>query len=118
MSAYTKGPWHIVKKHYGMELESVDLNGDGDHVGMVNIYGKADARLIAAAPDLLTSALAAYHLLADITHQWRGRHTPDGQRLLIDLRDAIAKATGMSAEDVQDDASSPDFDEFEKERTS
>lgn len=65
MNAYTKGPWHIVKKHYGNELESVDLNGDGDHVGIVNIYGEADASLIAAAPDLAEALEAIERAIHD-----------------------------------------------------
>src|SRR5260221_2773163 len=58
--------------------------------------------------DALLEALEeGYAVMADITNQWEGRHTVDGQKLLCKMRDAIASATGISGEDGQDNAISP-----------
>lgn len=48
MPQHTPGPWHIRNG----ELQSVNLNGDGDYVANIEVYTRADARLIAAAPEL------------------------------------------------------------------
>lgn len=45
----------------------------------------------------------AYAVLGAPTNQWRGRHTVEGQRLLSNMRDAIADITGRDPQDVQDD---------------
>ena len=60
---------------------------------MANCYndGSANARLIAAAPDLLAAAKMAAHALAEY----------DEPAILRDVRAAIAKATGDKAEGVQ-----------------
>lgn len=64
---------------------------------------QSNAQSIAALPELLEACEAAYTVLADISHEWRGRHTQEGQALLIQLRNAIAKTLGRSEEDVQND---------------
>ncbi len=51
---------------------------------------------------MLNALQDAYGLLADIRHEWPGRNTPRGQRLLSEMRDAIALATGLTAQEVQD----------------
>lgn len=48
----------------------------------------------------------AYTILADVRHQWPGRHTEEGQGALVAMRDAIAKVTGRDAQTVQDEAQS------------
>lgn len=48
----------------------------------------------------------AYGVLADVHHNWPGRDTKDGQRLLCDLRDAISAESGLSDEFVQNNARS------------
>lgn len=60
--------------------------------------------MMRAYEELTTAALEAYNLLADVRHQWNGRHTQDGQRLLANLRDALAVATKTDAEQLQDNA--------------
>ncbi len=65
-------------------------------------HTKGMQRLAEAAPELLEAAKRAYAFLADVTNQWLERHTTNGQRLLIMLRDSIASATGESEEFVQD----------------
>lgn len=44
-----------------------------------------------------------YEELSDITNEWPGRNTAQGQAKLCRLRDLISKATGREAEEVQDD---------------
>ncbi len=63
-----------------------------------------DARLIAAAPLLLDSLARAYYRLADVHNSWPGRDTPAGQTLLCNMRDALAEATGLSDQEVQEGA--------------
>ena len=64
---------------------------------------ESNARLIAAAPELLGEIESTYEWLADIHHNWPGRHSPVGQMRLIRLRNLISKATGRDEQDVQDD---------------
>lgn len=72
---------------------------------MVSLTPK-ETSLIAAAPKTLIGCQIAYTILADIRHNWAGRHTPEGQAALIALRDAISDATGANPQDVQDEYSS------------
>ncbi len=60
-------------------------------------------RLRAERDALLKTTQVAYTILADIRHDWRGRHTAEGQSALCAMRDAIAKVTGRDVQDVQDD---------------
>jgi hypothetical protein len=48
---HTPGPWRIYAKQGSLEIGSQNLNGDGDYV--CDVYNQRDAKLIAAAPDLL-----------------------------------------------------------------
>jgi len=77
---------------------SVSFHADGLSVDEAQKLGS----LLSAAPILLVAAMDAYSLLADVRHEWSGRSTSAGQRLLCDLRDAIAKATDRDPQDVQD----------------
>jgi len=45
----------------------------------------------------------AYEIFGANNNQWQGRHTGAGQRLLANMRDTIAEATGRESIDVQDD---------------
>lgn len=116
MNAHTSGPWivhqrpsappeygHYVTTHDGLTVCNVSYQLpaviDGQVVEAARI---ANARLIAAAPELLRAAESAYQVLANIFHEWPGRHTMAGQGLLVNLRDGIAKATGKSDREVQD----------------
>lgn len=108
MDKHTKGPWSL-EPGLGGGYTGMVVAPDGLSVAVTCNYKPterlANARLISASPDLLATSAAAYKLLADITHSWRGRETPEGQMLLISLREAISKATGRDAEAVQDEAS-------------
>jgi hypothetical protein len=104
---HTPGPWEIEEDDYGDEIW---LGGDG--CGMIVVNGwvnggcmanpvewaklQADARLIAAAPDLLAALqvlFSDYKFLADSGDAgfWSLEDTDEGQQALA----AIAKATGQ-----------------------
>ena len=104
---HTPGPWEIEEDDYGGEIW---LGGDG--CGMIVVNGwvnggcmahpvewaklQANARLIAAAPDLLAALEALfsdYKSLADSGDAgfWSLEDTVEGQQALA----AIAKATGQ-----------------------
>jgi len=68
-------------------------------VGPSGISGE----LAAAAPALLAEVERQYVELADYRNSWAGRNTIAGQMKLCQLRDLIAKATGRTEHDVQDD---------------
>lgn len=57
--------------------------------------------------DLLAALQAAYNVLGDCMHHWPGRDTLNGQKLLIDMRDAISAATGRDPCDVSSSLSAP-----------
>lgn len=64
---------------------------------------KPTKRLIDAAPALLAELEREYIELADVHNNWPGRDTHQGQEKLCRLRDLIVKASGRSAQEVQDD---------------
>jgi len=86
---FTPGPWRTDYQKVwgsGLEIASIFQPGVQEEVGMC----KANARLIAAAPDLLGVGQAALHLLetpGDFTET-------EMEYVREDLRIAIAKATG------------------------
>lgn len=68
-----------------------------DHTGFCPYCGPERDRLVKVIQ-------IAYTILADVRHQWAGRHTAEGQGALVAMREAIAKATGRDPQDVQDEA--------------
>lgn len=54
---------------------------------------------------VLEALEAAYIKFGDIRAVWHGRTTPPGQALLNQMRDAIAKARGISPQEVEADYS-------------
>ncbi len=122
-AAHTAGPWVVGREdfHYGSpafpyisierkvtyvagvapttyRLGSVDYPSSSN--GTVGAEERrANARLIASAPDGLDVAKAAY--LAILCEN--GKFRLQSQRLLCQLRDYIAKATGADSEAVQDE---------------
>jgi len=90
MSKHTPGPWKVIETHY--------LPHDGDHVAdmsnglmVVPCIGRlgdplADARLIAAAPELLAALQYIVGCSAPMT--------PQQEHCWPTMRAAIAKATG------------------------
>lgn len=102
-SKHTQGPWSfdpedksIVGKDEGLSIatiDNIDVGGDkGFHFGDES---EANARLIAAAPELLEAlrGLDEAYCRAG-THLTREERTEDRKRLIA-ARAAIAKATGQ-----------------------
>lgn len=113
-NAWTPGPWarreDMAGSHYAEAVEAKSPKGKTITVARIasgRERREADARLISAAPDLLAATKIAYTILADIRHDWAGRHTAEGQGALCAMRDAIAKAECREAEEVQDEYSNP-----------
>jgi hypothetical protein len=105
---HTPAPWADGKKD--IPIRAIDQEALGFSIIYINtdsvarkVEAAANARLIAAAPDLLAAVESEYIFLADIHNEWPGRHTPEGQMKLCRLRDLICKATGRESQDVQDD---------------
>ena len=98
MSKHTLGPWEA-SEGYPSDIWHVDMPSRGYSVvvsraeedwDMAVEEVKANARLIAAAPDLLA---AATHALEDLQDLQTGQYTIDEiSGVLIELRGAIAKA--------------------------
>ena len=98
MTAHTKGPWHSAAKsakswHVGVYTEQGD---EVAHIAVKSaLHGKrrdADARLIAAAPDLLDAAQKLAALDFGV-NGWSGALESAAR----ELREAIKKATGEQA---------------------
>jgi hypothetical protein len=116
---HTPGPWIFAIAKTPQQLGKVypKPRADTHNTGLVGciatvgrpsqalaeIEAMANARLVAAAPELLAAIESEYIFLADIHNEWPGRHSPQGQLKLCRLRDLICKATGREAQDVQDD---------------
>ena len=99
MSAHTPGPWHYEYTRIGHTVRKSPLAMRAIAVINESENPDADARLIAAAPDLLEalqSLLSEYVAGAD-SGDW-GNWNADDQLQVIQARSAIAKATGESHE--------------------
>lgn len=97
--SHTPGSWHVEKQHGRYEIWPKDIGQAHSFVGVVQ--RDLDARLIAAAPELLN----ACHALEQAVHLWftegsrASGQLRDLRKLLVDdtmkqTRAAIAKATG------------------------
>lgn len=88
-TTHTPGPWYLnidtVHIRKGVSIQPVTRHMDAQ--------GMADARLIAAAPDLL-AALAELVAEADAPHGWEGHKNSQTYGFKL-AREAIAKATGV-----------------------
>ena len=108
MSKHTPGPWEARRVNYQEwdidRLGSVPLLGFAGWEGMATVYGcddqpeegalvaEANARLIAAAPDLLESLKSCEKQLTALS--FKSAHVGDVLKALREARAAIAKATG------------------------
>ena len=104
MSAHTPGPWSVLVNRQGYPYQIHAINGDNTKTGTVGTSvtrwksialpsiaeGKANARLIAAAPELLA---ALYGLLFKAPDATGEAH----DALWNAARAAYAKATGEAA---------------------
>lgn len=97
MSAATPGPWAIRRGHSVVEIRTtaglpVAATAGGDYWKNFSDEALANARLIAAAPDLLA---ALTELLADTQHV---RHNCGDPDCPVDVaRQVVARATGETA---------------------
>ena len=95
MTQHTPGPWkvivypHIGSHHPWIEAES-NYNGSGAHLSVSGLMSMEDARLIAAAPDLLGALQYYASSEAWTVNQVEGADGDYGAK----ARAAIAKATG------------------------
>jgi len=96
MSKHTPGPWeysadwseyYSAHKHFSLDAGDTNIISGCGCCGSPTISSEADARLIAAAPDLLEACNLALNALKD--NDW---NEADG--VFIALRAAIAKAEG------------------------
>jgi len=88
MSA-TPGPWRVVTNPHAPANFAVEAE-NGEYIGNVGVgFSESDARLIAAAPELLESLKSLMHGLDDY---WQDQN-PDA---VAAARAAIAKAEGRS----------------------
>lgn len=97
MNKHTPGPWKAVELEIpvGFARFEIHYSEDGECVAEV-VHQEANAKLIAAAPDLLEALQAAYAKFSAFGFIWEGRETTEGQILLCNMRDAIEKATGVN----------------------
>jgi hypothetical protein len=82
---HTPGPWHTVTAMDIIGLRDILAPGDSNGILVASNANEANARLIAAAPDLL-QVVADYVLLCDL-HDYVGA-VPDA------AREALRKAKG------------------------
>lgn len=101
MADHTPGPWTI--QRYG-DGDSLVIHSDADNrvcfMATAGSYGDpaiiaADARLIAAAPDLLAALRTLYREIDDRHH---GRMPDEVQHAMDDAAAAIAKASNQPKE--------------------
>ncbi len=79
MTKHTPGPWRYRER----EEELISFNVLGGATAVAQVWRRADASLIVAAPDLLAACKYALHMADD-----------DDDRLCNMLAAAIAKAEG------------------------
>lgn len=85
---HTPGPWkhrHTPLRGIANDVYCVDWSEDQEEVAEI-VHGEANARLIAAAPDLLEACETAVSILRALGHTRGGSYE--------DICAAIAKATG------------------------
>lgn len=87
---HTIGPWHIGQRQTRTEISGFSLIRPerADFAPLAYVASEADARLIAAAPELLEACKAAVPLLDDYVQGQRGCDVAD------QLHAVIAKAEG------------------------
>lgn len=102
MGKYTKGPWYESTIDEVIHIQSASINED-NYVCGINLEedgpnAEANARLIAAAPELLEACKQAKNYINKIFADERGEKIEDlliADLLIEDLLiEAIAKATG------------------------
>ena len=85
---HTPGPWHVTKRDCGDNIFADNRRIANTYGDMDNPEYAANARLIAAAPELL-AALEAAHALLELAYEMR-KNKP---QVIVNVRAAIANAT-------------------------
>jgi len=96
MSTHTPGPWHFgdTAGPIGIAVDRSDCHGFRNHVWIAkNIATEADARLIAAAPDLLEALTYARDEIAMRVEE-DGGDAYSVKKACRKIDEAIAKAEG------------------------
>lgn len=100
MNSYTYGHWSVEIDHYNNVSEFIRASIDGEMFDVANVLddetgnAAANARLIAAAPDLLAALQMATHCL--VWHEEQHGVGIDAEALRA-ARAAINKATGVQS---------------------
>lgn len=89
---HTPGPWYVYPTEYDNDTESFDVMADGAAITIACPPSEADARLIAAAPDLLAACEQVLSRLDYLTELWGQEGVTRGVQDA--LRAALAKAKG------------------------
>lgn len=87
---HTPGPWFVSRKHEVGPRSKEDDQSNGMIVPLADVYGdnrNQDARLIAAAPDMLAALKAAYPWIET---------SAEGEKATKVVLSAIARATGAA----------------------
>lgn len=79
---HTPGPWKFYRDERYIESENANLRGDYDHVcdfrtDLAGNVNEANARLIAAAPDLLAALQAIHAGFMDGSIKWAKKRQAD-----------------------------------------
>lgn len=91
---HTPGPWHINKIGRGYGVFTQDTHQVAGIIGLTSERDEANARLIAAAPELLEAAKKLSALLHELHKEEDPEYLPAPE--LDDLDLAIQKAEGRS----------------------
>mgnify|MGYP001603505041 CR=1 FL=1 len=92
VTTHTPGPWHIVRMTNVPSPEAFVVRGeDQNSSAIVSVIGEANARLIAAAPELLEAVKAVQRLIDTNSGQLSASQALRADEI---LRAAIAKAEG------------------------
>lgn len=94
MSKHTPGPWQTDIDGQTAYVVDADGNMAVCKIMYARPEGPANARLISAAPDLLEALEAIVNAGQWYASALEFDHDKDGEALLLEARDAIAKAKG------------------------
>lgn len=103
MIAHTPAPWSVEIDHHTAAPEFIRAYVDGEMYDLASVLcdetgnATANARLIAAAPDLLAAAQCALADLEGILPEFDPEREHPAWETLAELRAAITKATGETA---------------------
>ena len=111
MSKHTPGPWVWIDNPSGPWPTLIGPAGDS-WIAMSSDPNSANARLIAAAPDLLDAVSNCLHDLEDVMPEYEpsGDRTHPGWVSIKEACEALTKATGELVEPISPDDDDEDED--------